>query len=68
MGRLRELELEVRAAEMNRDEVNERYELIDKEYKRVKREYEDLHALKIEKGIKLFEARKTLFYYKEEQK
>lgn len=68
MDRLRELELEVVSAEMNRDAVDERYELIDKEYNRVKREYEYLHDLKKEKEDKLFEARKTLFYYKEEQK
>lgn len=65
MDRLRELELEEIAAKENRDVVKERYNLIQEDYIVINREYDRLYDLKREKENKLFEARKTLFYYKE---
>lgn len=65
MKKLRELELEVVSAEENRDSVAERYSLIQDDYMVIKREYSRLYDLKLEKENKLFEARKTLFYYQE---
>ena len=65
MDRLRELELEVTAAEIERDTADEEYDIISREYHNIKRRYDDLYDWKKEKEDKLFEARKTLFYYKE---
>lgn len=65
LDRLRELELKVKAAEMDRDVIDERYKLANAEYSHAKTEYDILSELKKDKAKKLFESRKTLFYYKE---
>lgn len=68
MDRLRELELEVRAAEMERNAVKEMTVIAFKEFDENKRELERLFRLKEDKDGKLFVARKALLNYNLEEK
>ena len=68
MDRLRELELEVRAAEMERNDVKEMTTIAFKEFDENKRELERLFRLKEKKDDKLFVARVSLLNYIKEEK
>ena len=67
MDRLRELELEVKAAEMERNTVKEVTATTFREFNENKRELERLFKLKEDKDDKLFVARKALLNYNLEE-